>query len=77
MRLVDDWKRAWRWFSMQAMASAGAVQVGWVSLPDDMRRSIPASWVSALTMLLLVAGIAGRLVKQNPAPGVPPQDIVP
>jgi hypothetical protein len=66
-KLIEDWRQAWRWFSMQAMAAAGTVQLAWVSLPDDLRRSIPPAWVTGITVALLVAGIAGRLVKQDAA----------
>ena len=65
MRFVDDAKSAWRWFSVQAMAWALAIQGAWQAMPDDMKASIPAGFVHWLTMALLVFGIAGRLVKQG------------
>ena len=65
MRLVEDARKAWRWISVQAMALAGAIQVAWLSIPDDMKASIPAKYVTVLTLGLLVLGIAGRLVKQG------------
>ena len=66
MKFVDDVKTAWRWFSVQAMAAALAVQGAWVSLPEDMKASIPASYVQWLTLALLALGIGGRLVQQTP-----------
>jgi hypothetical protein len=65
MRLVHNARRAWRWFSVQAMALAGAVQATWVLIPDDMRASVPPDWVALLTVALLVLGVAGRLVDQG------------
>lgn len=65
MKLVDDWKAAWRWFSVQAMTLAGALQGTWVLLPEDLRTSVPQGWVCGLTVGLLVLGVAGRLVKQE------------
>lgn len=65
MRLVEDARKAWKWISVQAMALAGAIQVAWLSIPDDMKASIPAKYVTVLTLGLLVLGIAGRLVKQG------------
>jgi hypothetical protein len=64
--LVDDAKRAWRWFSVQAMAWAIAIQGAWEFVPDDMKAGIPAKLVTVVTVGLLVLGIAGRLVKQGP-----------
>ncbi|MFE3838591.1 hypothetical protein [Pseudogemmobacter sonorensis] len=65
MKLVRNARHAWRWFSMRAMAAAGAVQATWVLLPDDMRASVPANWVAVATIALLVAGTIGRLVDQG------------
>lgn len=68
MKLVEDARQAWRWFSVQAMALAMAVQGAWVFIPDDMRATIPHSAVQWLTFVLLIAGIGGRLVDQKKAP---------
>jgi hypothetical protein len=65
MRLIDEWRGAWRWFSMQAMALAAALQGAWAALPDDMRQHVPGRIVTAATLALLVLGIGGRLVKQK------------
>jgi hypothetical protein len=65
MRMVSEWKRAWRWFSVQAMALAVALQGAWASLPDDMRARLPGGTVAAFTILLLLLGIGGRLVRQR------------
>lgn len=64
MKLIANWKKAWRMLSVQAMALAGAVQGAWMFIPDDMRSSIPANVVQGLTIALLVLGVAGRLVDQ-------------
>jgi protein-S-isoprenylcysteine O-methyltransferase Ste14 len=65
MRLVDDWRRCWRWFSTQAMVLAGALQGAWLFIPEDMKASIPPSIVQWVTVGLLALGVAGRLVKQE------------
>lgn len=69
MTWVPNVRRAWRWWSVQAMVLAGAVQTTWLALPDDMRASIPPAWVSALTIALLVLGTLGRLVDQGGGDG--------
>jgi hypothetical protein len=63
--LVEDAKKAYRWFSVQAMALAVAVQGAWEMVPDDMKAGIPPKLVTIITVGLLVLGIAGRLVKQK------------
>lgn len=66
MKLVENAKNAWRWFSVQAMILAGAIQGAWLFVPDDMRSSVPQPWLQGLTLALLVMGVAGRLVQQTP-----------
>jgi len=65
MKLIDDAGRAWRFFSVQAMAVAGALQGAWLAMPPGLQQRVPAEWVDALTMAILALGIAGRLVDQG------------
>lgn len=65
MKLVPEARKAWRWFSVQAMAWALAIQGAWATVPEDMKASVPAGLVHWLTIGLLALGIAGRLVKQG------------
>jgi hypothetical protein len=71
MKLVEDAKQAWRWFSVQAMALAAALQGAWIFVPDDMRATLPHGAVAAITIVLLVAGVGGRLVAQPPKAATP------
>lgn len=65
MTLVENAKESWKWFSMQAMTLAGAVQGAWLIVPPDMKDTIPSNLVQYLTIGLVFAGIIGRLVKQD------------
>jgi hypothetical protein len=65
MRLVEEWRSAWRWFSLQAMALTAAIQAAWAALPDDLKQHFPAKAVTAVSVALLLLGIGGRLVKQK------------
>ena len=67
MKLVDNAGKAWKWFSVQAMALAGALQGAWLAMPPDLQSRVPSECVDALTMAILSLGIAGRLVKQDGA----------
>jgi hypothetical protein len=64
-KLVPDWRQAWRWFSVQSMALAGAVQATWVMIPEDMREAVPGAWVAGITAGILVLGVIGRLIDQS------------
>lgn len=65
LELVEDWRKAWRWFSVNAMVLAVAIQGAWLQIPDDMKASIPPHLVQYCTIALLVFGVAGRLIKQD------------
>lgn len=65
MRLVDNWKSAWKWFSVHCMTLAAAIQGGWASISDDMKQSIPHNLITFLTIGLLIMGVGGRIVKQD------------
>jgi hypothetical protein len=65
MKLVENAKSAWRWFSVQSMVLAGAIQGAWLFVPEDLRASVPQNWLQSITIALMVAGVAGRLVKQK------------
>ncbi|MDY0271907.1 MAG: hypothetical protein RBR37_05305 [Advenella sp.] len=65
MKLVPEWKRCLRMFSVQAMILAGAVQGAWASLPDEMKATVSDDWLRYGTIALMVLGVIGRLVAQS------------
>jgi len=65
MKLVPEWKKAWRWFSMQAMVAAAAIQTVWINLPPDLRSAVPDYIVTYGTLAIIVFGVVGRLVSQS------------
>lgn len=65
MKLVDDWKSAYKWFSVNCMAVAAAIQGAWVYIPEDLRQNVPHGFVTGITIGLLALGIIGRLVQQT------------
>lgn len=65
LKPVRNWRRCWKWFSMQAMLLAGAIQGAWVFIPGEMRATIPEIYLQIATGVLLVLGVLGRLVDQG------------
>lgn len=63
--MIADWRKSWRWWSMQAMAVATAMQGAWLALPDDLKAFVPSEIVSGITMTLLILGMIGRLISQG------------
>lgn len=66
MRLIPDWRAAWRYYSTQAMLWAVALQGAWVAVPDDLRAGVPDWLASVVTGAILICGLVGRLVDQAP-----------
>jgi hypothetical protein len=65
IELVDDARKFWKWASVRAMLLAAAVQGAWAAFEDDLKQNVPHWLVTAITLGLLAAGIAGRVVKQG------------
>ncbi len=69
MRLVENWKSAWRWFSVQALAVTAAMPIVWAGLPADIKAMIPDGWGLWIFVIVGIGGIAGRILSQSaPAP---------
>lgn len=65
MKLIDNWHKAHRMLSVQAMALAAAIQGAWPNIPDDLKAALPPTLVHWVSLALLVGGIVGRLVAQE------------
>lgn len=59
---ISEWRRAWKWFSVQAMAIAMAIQLSYECLDDKQKESIN---VRPITVIVLLFGIIGRFHKQE------------
>lgn len=65
MKLIDNWKEAYKWASTRCMALAIAVQGTWMFIPDDLKSSAP-HWVApTITVVLLILGLGGRVTQSG------------
>ena len=76
MKLVDDWKKSWRWATVQASAigaalsglaaayPAVALEV-WSSLPQELRDALD-EYRFGVAASIFCAGIALRLLQRGP-----------
>ena len=62
-KLLEDWKEGWRWFSVQAMILAAALQAVWCSL-DATQKAALEPYQAKITLAILILGVCGRLVRQ-------------
>lgn len=63
--MVEDWKSAWRWFSMWALGALAALPAVWVSLPAEVQAWLPPEYRVAVMIAIALGGLAGRLVSQT------------
>jgi hypothetical protein len=69
-RLIDDWRSAWRFWSLRLqsmglalLALAEPLSQALAQLPEDVRASVPLlQW---LAMILVGGGMLARLIKQG------------
>jgi len=66
MKLVQDWQNAWKWLSVQIPTVGAACLAAWVALPDSLRDNIPHRYIEVFAIFILMSGVGGRLVKQEP-----------
>lgn len=65
MHLVPDWRSAWRWFSVQALAVIAALPLAWASLPPEVTEWVPPAWRMPIIVALAICGIIGRVIDQS------------
>lgn len=65
MRLVENWKSAWKWHSTQVLAAIAALPFVWMELPPDAKDMIPQEWRGWIVSVLALAGIVARLRAQG------------
>lgn len=68
LKLVPDWRSAWRWFSVQAFAAIALLPMVWASLPADLKGYIPPGWGKYIVIGIALAGVIGRMIDQKKAP---------
>ncbi len=65
MKLIDEWKSAWKFLSVQANSIGAAMAVGYASMYEQLKENFPPKYVAAITAAVFILGIVGRVVSQN------------
>ena len=64
MKLVDDARDFWRWHSTWIAAIIAAAPFAWGQMPADLKAQVPQEWLPAISGLMFVAFLVGRVRKQ-------------
>lgn len=69
MKLVDDAKQAYRWFSVWAMGIPATVAAVWLAIPEKWQdiflANVTPKQIVWAVLAIMALGIAGRLVDQG------------
>lgn len=65
MKLVPNWREAWKWLSMHALAILTVAPVVWASLPHDLKGEMPEDFAPWVLAAVAIGGILGRLKDQS------------
>lgn len=65
MKVVKNWRSAWRWYSMHALAAVAVLPLVWMELPPDVKALIPAEWKPWIFSAIGAAGVLARLKDQG------------
>ena len=65
MTLVENASSWWKMFSMQAQVINTALLVSWQTLPTTLQTILPVEYLLVISVILLVLGMIGRMVKQD------------
>jgi|JI8StandDraft_1071087.scaffolds.fasta_scaffold10296_7 hypothetical protein len=64
-KLIPQWRRAWRMYSVNAMGWGAAMLAAWPAIPEDLKATLSPDWYMRAVAFLLVSGIVGRLFIQE------------
>lgn len=65
MKLVENAKAAWKWYSVQALGVLTVVPIVWIELPADIKAHIPDEWMPYVVSAVALGGLIGRLKAQS------------
>jgi hypothetical protein len=66
MRLIDDWHKSWRLLSVQANSIGVAICTTYAAMFEQLKDTIPPSYMAGITGAVFALGIIGRMVSQTP-----------
>jgi len=64
MKLVDNWKSAWKWVSVQIAIVAAALQAAIIAIPN-LDTWLGDKVTHSVGLVMLVSIVLGRLVDQS------------
>lgn len=72
MKLIEDWRSVWKYYSTHALIITGAIPLAWKSVPLEWKDAFPPDIKPYVPVILAVvcavSGVIGRVVDQTATP---------
>lgn len=68
MKLVDNARQFYRWYSTWVVVLSSALMGAWPLIPAELKAALPDWFVSGFAVATVVAFVAARVVKQEAKP---------
>jgi len=76
MKLIDNWKESWKFWSMRLaalgtviasvlVASPEAAMVAWNTFPEEFKQFIPPHWMPFIGIGIFACSMVARVIKQE------------
>ena len=65
MKLIDNWKNIWKWYSTHAVVIYTALVSYYAQMPAADKASLPLWVIYLIQAVIVVSFIVGRLIKQE------------
>lgn len=65
MKLIDNWKNIWKWYSTHAVVIYTALVSYYAQMPAVDKASLPLWVIYLIQAVIVVSFIVGRLIKQE------------
>lgn len=66
MRLIDEWRTAWKFLSVQANVFGGAMASAYATFYPQLKDTISPAAMGYLTGVVFALGVIGRVISQQP-----------
>lgn len=67
--LVPEWRKGYKFISVQAAAINAAFLVAWASMPDDLKTQLPSWLLPFIAGVVLAIGTVGAFINQKKLKG--------
>jgi len=65
MKLVDDWKDFWKWYSTWVITFLAMLPTMWMQIPDEYKAMIPEQYMGYIGVTLAIGSVLSRLRDQS------------